>query len=157
MEPIYITEEGLQKLREELAELNKQKIKLSEVIAYARSLGDLSENAEYHTAKHEQGLLMARINDLEDKIARAVIIDASQMDTSEVRLGVRVRVLNEKLGKEITYFIVSPVEADLSAGKLSTQSPVGQALLGKKVGDVVEFNVPAGILRLKILEILPSQ
>lgn len=157
MEPIYITEEGLQKLREELAELNKQKIKLSEVIAYARSLGDLSENAEYHTAKHEQGLLMAKINDLEDKIARAVIIDASQMDTSEVRLGVRVRVLNEKLGKEITYSIVSPVEADLSTGKLSTQSPVGQALLGKKVGDVVEVNVPAGILRLKILEILPSQ
>ncbi len=157
MEPIYITEEGLQKLREELAELNKQKIKLSEVIAYARSLGDLSENAEYHTAKHEQGLLMAKINDLEDKIARAVIIDASQMDTSEVRLGVRVRVLNEKLGKEITYSIVSPVEADLSAGKLSTQSPVGQALLGKKVGDVVEVNVPAGILRLTILEILPSQ
>ncbi len=157
MEPIYITEEGLQKLREELAELNKQKIKLSEVIEYARSLGDLRENAEYHTAKHEQGLLMAKINDLEDKIARAVIIDASQMDTSEVRLGVSVRVLNEKLGKEIIYSIVSPVEADISTGKLSTQSPVGQALLGKKVGDVVEVNVPAGILRLKILEILPSQ
>ncbi|HOQ32852.1 MAG TPA: transcription elongation factor GreA [Candidatus Hydrogenedens sp.] len=157
MEPIYITEEGLQKLREELAELNKQKIKLSEVIAYARSLGDLSENAEYHAAKHEQGLLMAKINDIEDKIARAVIIDTTQMDTSEVRLGVSVRVLNEKLRKEITYTIVSPVEADLSSGKLSTQSPVGQALLGKKVGDVVEVNVPAGTLRLKVLEILPSQ
>jgi len=157
MEPIYITEEGLQKLREELAELNKQKIKLAEVIAYARSLGDLSENAEYHAAKHEQGLLMAKINDIEDKIARAVIVDTTQMDTSEVRLGVSVRVLNEKLGKEITYTIVSPVEADLSSGKLSTQSPVGQALLGKKVGDVVEVNVPAGTLRLKILEILISQ
>lgn len=157
MEPIYITEEGLQKLREELAELNKQKIKLAEVIAYARSLGDLSENAEYHTAKHEQGLLMAKINDIEDKIARAVIIDSAQMDTSEVRLGVSVRVLNEKLKKEIIYTMVSPVEADLSSGKLSTQSPVGQALLGKKVGDVVEVNVPAGTLRLKILEILLSQ
>ncbi|MGC8739708.1 MAG: transcription elongation factor GreA [Candidatus Hydrogenedens sp.] len=157
MEPIYITEEGLQKLREELAELNKQKIKLSEVIAYARSLGDLSENAEYHTAKHEQGLLMAKINDIEDKIARAVVIDATQMDTSEVRLGVTVRVLNEKLGKEITYTIVSPVEADLSSGKLSTHSPVGHALLGKKVGDVVEVNVPAGTLCLKILEISLSQ
>jgi len=157
MEPIYITEEGLKKLREELAELNKQKIKLAEVIAYARSLGDLSENAEYHAAKHEQGLLMAKINDIEDKIARAVIFDTTQMDTSEVRLGVSVRVLNEKLKKEITYTIVSPVEADLSAGKLSTQSPVGQALLGKKVGDVVEVNVPAGTLRLKILEILLSQ
>ncbi len=157
MEPIYITEEGLQKLREELAELNKQKIKLDEVIAYARSLGDLSENAEYHAAKHEQGLLMAKINDIEDKIARAVIVDTTQMDTSEVRLGVSVRLLNEKLKKEITYTIVSPVEADLSSGKLSTQSPVGQALLGKKVGDVVEVNVPAGTLRLKILEILLSQ
>ncbi len=157
MEPIYITEEGLQKLREELAELNKQKIKLAEVIAYARSLGDLSENAEYHAAKHEQGLLMAKINDIEDKIARAVIVDTTQMDTSEVRLGVSVRLLNEKLKKEITYTIVSPVEADLSSGKLSTQSPVGQALLGKKVGDVVEVNVPAGTLRLKILEILLSQ
>ncbi len=156
MEPIYITEEGLQKLREELAELNRQKIKLAEVIEYARSLGDLSENAEYHSAKHEQGLLMAKINDLEDKIARAVVIDASQLDTSVVRLGVRVRVFNEKIGKEVVYSMVSEVEADLSSGKLSTQSPVGKALLGKKVGDIVEIKVPAGILRLKILEILPS-
>lgn len=157
MEHLYITEEGLQKLREELAELNKQKIKLSEVIEYARSLGDLSENAEYHTAKHEQGLLMAKINDLEEKIAQAVVIDAKQLDTSEVRLGVTVRVKDEKLGKEIIYTIVSAVESDLSSGKLSTKSPVGQALLGKKVGEVAEIKVPAGIMKLKILEILPPQ
>ena len=157
MEPLYITEEGLQKLRQELAELNKQKIKLSEVIEYARSLGDLSENAEYHTAKHEQGLLMAKINDLEEKIAQAVVIDAKQLDTSEVRLGVSVRVLDEKRGKEMIYTIVSAVESDLSVGKISTKSPVGQALLGKKVGEIAEIKVPAGIMKLKILEILPPQ
>lgn len=157
MEPVYITEEGLQKLKQELEELNKQKLKLAEVIAYARSLGDLSENAEYQTAKHEQGLLMAKIRDLEDKIARAVIIDKERLDATEVRLGVAVRVLNEKLGKEIVYTLVGPVEADISSGKLSTQSPVGKALLGKKVGDVVEVQVPAGLLRLKILEIMTPQ
>lgn len=157
MEKLYITEEGLKKLKEELNELYKKKTKLAEVIEYARSLGDLSENAEYQTAKEEQAVLMAKIMDLEGKIARALIIKKEDINTSVVSIGTKVRVFNEKLKKEQIFTMVSDAEADLSSGKLSTKSPVGKALLGKKPGDEVEIQVPAGKVVYKILEILPLE
>ena len=98
-------------------------------------------------------MLHARIRDLEDKITRAVIVDAQDVDTSKAYVGCTVRVLNLKTKKEITYSLVSPVEADLAAGKLSTQSPVGKAIMGCGVGDEAVAMVPAGDLKLRILEI----
>lgn len=157
MEKIYITEEGFNKLKQELNELYKKRTKLAEVIEYARSLGDLSENAEYQTAKEEQAVLMAKIRDLETKIAKAVILKKEDINTSVVSVGTRVRVFNEKLKKEQIFTIVSEAESDINAGKLSTKSPVGKALLGKKPGDEVEVQVPAGKVLYKLLEILPLE
>ncbi len=157
VEKIYITEEGLNKLKEELNELYRKKTKLAEVIEYARSLGDLSENAEYQTAKEEQAVLMAKIRDLEDKIARAVILRKEDINTSQVSIGTKVRVFNKKLNKEQIFILVSDAESDLSSGKLSTKSPVGRALLGRKPGEEVEVQVPAGKVIYKILEIMPLE
>ena len=153
MEKLYVTAEGLKKLRDELAECKATSPRISDEIEHARSYGDLRENAEYHAAKEAQAKLHARIRDLEDKIARAEIIDGSQIDATKAYLGATVRVLNRKTKREFTYTLVSPVEADMAAGKISIQSPVGQALAGKSVGDVVIAQVPAGELPLEILGI----
>lgn len=153
MDKLYLSREGMDGLKEELRELNQRRTKIADTIEFARSLGDLKENAEYHSAKEEAGMLHARIKDLEDKLTRSVLIDDSDIDTSQARTGATVQVLNEKTGREVTYKLVSPVEADLAAGKISTQSPVGTALLGTVVGDVAVAKVPAGDLRLKVLSI----
>ena len=153
MEKLYVTEEGLKKLHSELAECRATVPRIADEIEHARSFGDLRENAEYHAAKEAQAKLHARIRDIEDKIARSVIVDQSQIDGSKAYLGATVRVLNRKTKREFAYTLVSPVEADLAAGKISMQSPVGQALAGKSVGDVVIAQVPAGELPLEILEI----
>ncbi|MCX8064720.1 MAG: transcription elongation factor GreA [Candidatus Hydrogenedentes bacterium] len=157
MEKVYLTEDGLKKLKEELNELYKKRTKIAEVIEYARSLGDLSENAEYQTAKEEQAVLMAKIRDLEGKIARAVILKKEDINTSVVSVGTRIRVLNQKTKKEQIFTMVSDAESDINLGKLSTKSPVGRALLGKRPGDEVEVQVPAGKVVYKVLEILPSE
>jgi transcription elongation factor GreA len=153
MEKLYMSQEGLDKLKAELAQCKERTMVVAAAIEHARSLGDLRENADYHAAKEEQAMLHARIRDLGDKIARATIFDESNMDTSKVYMGATVRVLNKKTRRESTYTLVSPLETDLANGKISVRSPVGQALLGKAVGDVVVAKVPAGDLQMEILEI----
>ncbi len=153
MEKIYVTAEGLERLKAELAECRAQTRVIADEIEHARSYGDLSENAEYHAAKEAQAKMQARIRDLEDKIARAVILDESRVDSSRAFLGATIRVRDCRKQKEFTYTLVSPVEADIASGKISVKSPVGQALSGKRVGDIVKARVPAGELELEILEI----
>lgn len=153
MEKIYVTTEGLERLKAELAACNAKARVLSDEIEHARSYGDISENAEYHAAKEAQAKLQARIRDLEDKVTRAVVLDDSRIDASRAFLGATVRVRDCRRQKEFTYVLVSPVEADITAGRISIKSPVGQALSGKKVGDVVKARVPAGELELEIIEI----
>lgn len=152
-EKIHLTQNGLDKLKAELEQMNQERMKIAETIESAREMGDLKENAEYHAAKEAQAHLHARIRDTEDKLARAQVLDESEIDGSKALIGATVRVLNKKTKKEATYVLVSPPEADLASGKISTKSPVGQALLGKSVGDTVTAKVPAGDLPLQILEI----
>ena len=153
MEKLHVTKEGLAKLNKDLAESKAQAPIIAAEIEHARSYGDLRENAEYHAAKEAQAKLHARIHDLEDKIARASVVDESQIDASKAFMGATVRVKNLKTQKEFTYTLVSSVEADFSAGKISIKSPVGQALAGKSVGETAVARVPAGEMKLEILEI----
>ena len=150
---LYVTRDGLTKMKADLVEFNQQRMRIAATIESARDMGDLKENAEYHAAKEAQAHLHARIRDLEDKIARSEILEDTEIDTSKAYIGATVRVLNKKTKKEFIYILVSPVEADLAAGKISTQSPVGQALLGKTIGDKVIAKIPAGDLPLEILDI----
>ena len=152
-EEIYVTKEGLDKMKAELTWMNTERMRIAETIEHARGLGDLKENAEYHAAKEAQAHLHARIRDTEDKIARSVVLDDQEIDTDKAYVGSSVRVLNIDTQKEVTYQLVSPVEADMTAGKISTKSPVGQALLGKSMGETVIAKIPAGDLKLEILEI----
>lgn len=150
---IYVTRDGLTKMKTELEEMNENRMSIAGTIESARELGDLKENAEYHAAKEAQAMLHARIRDLEDKIARSAILEDQDIDTSKAYVGAIVRVLNQNTKKEITYTLVSPVEADMATGKISTQSPVGRALLGGAEGETVIAKVPAGDLKLDILSI----
>ncbi len=149
----YITEAGLDKLRRELDKLRAERPMISAQIAEARDKGDLSENAEYDAAKEAQGMLEMRIAQLENTIATSRVIDESKLDTSSVQILNRVTIKNLSTGKQLEYTLVSENEADLKAGKLSIGTPIAQALLGKKVGDRVEVQVPAGVLKLEIVEI----
>ncbi len=153
MEKIYVTREGLEKLKAELAECSERRMPVAAAIEHARELGDLQENAEYHAAKEEQAMLHARIRDLEDKVARAAVLDGEKIDPSKAYIGAHVRVLNRSTNKEFTYTLVSPVEADMAQAKISVRSPVGEALLGKSVGDTTVAKVPAGEIEFEILEI----
>jgi transcription elongation factor GreA len=153
MERTYLTREGLEKLRTDLESCNRRRMEVAGVIEHARELGDLRENAEYHAAKEEQAMLHARINDLESKLAQAVILEDQDIDATKVYVGATVRVLNKKTRRELVYTVVSPVEADTTSGKISVQSPVGKALLGKQVGDTTVAKVPAGDLELEILDV----
>lgn len=150
----YLTEEGLQKMKEELQSLRtKGRARIATAIAEARAQGDLSENAEYDAAKEEQGHLEARIAQLESLVANARIVDESQIDSSKAFILSKVRVKNVQNGMEQEYTLVSAQEADLAEGKISVTSPVGKGLLGRAVGEIVEIKVPAGRVKLKILEI----
>lgn len=150
---IYVSRDGLEKMKTDLVAMNENRLTIAATIESAREHGDLKENAEYHAAKEAQAMLHARIRDIEDKIARAAVLEDHDIDASKAYVGATVLVLNKKTDKEVTYVLVSPVEADLAAGKISTQSPVGQALLGASVGDEVVATIPAGDLRLEVLEI----
>ena len=152
-ENIYVTKEGLDKLKAGLTSMNKERMRIAKTIEHARELGDLSENAEYHAAKEAQAHLHARIRDTEDKVARAVVLDEQEIDSDKAYVGSNVKVLNKATQKEVTYQLVSPVEADMASGKISTKSPVGQALLGKSTGETVIVKIPAGDLELEILEL----
>ena len=152
--PVYLTEEALQKMKEELQFLRtKERARIANAIAEARAQGDISENAEYDAAKEAQGHLEARIAQFEQTISNARIVDESQIDSSKAFILSTVRVKNLQNDAEQTYKLVSAEEADLGEGKISVTSPVGKGLLGRSVGDVVEIKVPAGKVKLKVLEI----
>ncbi len=150
----YVTKEGLEKLQAELYDLKYvQRPFISKQIADARDKGDLSENAEYHAAKEDQGLLEAKIAKMEDLISKSRIIDESKLNTSMVMMLTRVRVMNHNSKKEMWYTLVNEKEADLKTGKISFKSPIGLGLMNKKVGDIAEVVVPAGKIKLEVLEI----
>lgn len=151
---IYLTPEGLAKLEAELKQLRSvDRPAIVQAIAEARDKGDLSENAEYHAAKEEQVLLEMRISKLEQTLAHSQVLDTSKLDLSKVQLHCKVRMRNVKLKREMEYTLVSESEANLKEKKLSIGTPIAQAILGKKVGDVVEVQVPNGVQTLEILEI----
>jgi transcription elongation factor GreA len=150
---IYLTRERLRELEDEIKLLKGEKRKeIAEKIAEARSYGDLSENAEYDAAKEAQGLLESRIRRLEQVMARARVIESGNLPNDKVYILSTVKVLNHTTGKTIDYLMVSAEEADIEQGKLAVSSPIGKALMGRTVGDVVEVKVPAGTMRLEVLE-----
>ncbi len=154
MEYVYLTAEGLEKLKNTLHDLKYVKRpQISQKVATARDHGDLKENAEYHAAREELSLIETKIQDMQDRLARARLIDASEINTEEVSILNTVKVKDLKRGKEYRYVLVSAEEADIKQDKISIASPVGKGLLGKKVGDVAEIQVPAGLLRYEILSI----
>nr|MBK9651944.1 transcription elongation factor GreA [Bacteroidota bacterium] len=151
---VYVTEEGLKKLQERLNHLKKvERPKISKAIAEARDKGDLSENAEYDAAKDAQGMLELEISRAEDAVANARILDESKIDTSMITILSTARLQNLVTNKEVNYTIVAEQEADLKTGRISVSSPIGKGLLGKKKGEIAEVQVPAGILKFKVLEI----
>ncbi len=150
----YYTQEGLQKLQDELRELKgKGRQEIARQIAEARDKGDLSENAEYDAAKDAQGLLELKISKLEELVGNARVISEDQIDTSKVSILSKVKIKNKANGATVTYTLVAEEEADLKAGKISVKSPIGQGLLGKKVGEMATVNAPAGIIKFDILDI----
>jgi transcription elongation factor GreA len=152
---VYLTRERLLELEKQLQDMKtngRKEIALK--ISEARAHGDLSENAEYDAAKEEQGLFELKISKLEDILSRATVIDTSKMPHDEVHILSVVKIKNLKSNKILQYTLVSPEEADFQAGKISISSPVGQGLLGCKVGQKIEIKAPAGILEFEILEII---
>ena len=153
-ERIPMTREGYEKLKADLDRMqNVEMIEAAKRIAAARELGDLSENAEYHAAREDQGMLQARINDLKDVLSRAYIMDKVNSDSDSVVFGARVKVKDLDLGEEETFELVGPGDEDYNQNKILTSSPIAQGLLGKKVGDKAEIAVPKGKLHFEILDI----
>ena len=150
----YFTEEGLQKLKDEVHFLKtKERASIVKQIAEARDKGDLSENAEYDAAREAQGMLEARIAKLDDILSNARLVDTSHMDISKVSILTKVKIKNLKNDQTVQYTLVTQSEANLKEGKISIDSPIGKGLMGKKVGDKVEITVPAGTIPFQIVEI----
>jgi len=150
----YYTEEGLQKLKDELQQLRTvERQSVIRQIAEARDKGDLSENAEYDAAKEAQGLLEIKIAKLEEIVANARVVDSSKLDITKVSILTTVKIKNLKNNMEMKYTLVAENEADLKAGKISIDSPIGKGLVGKKVGDKVDVTVPAGVIPFEVIEI----
>ena len=150
----YMTQEGYDKLKAELEELKtKGRDAAAKAIAEAREKGDLSENAEYDAAKNAQGMLEMKINDLDKMFANARIIDTSQLDASRVTVLSNVTIANKNNGAQVTYKLVAEAEANLKEKKISINSPIGQGLLGKSVGDVAQIQTPAGLINFEIIKI----
>ncbi len=157
MQRVPMTKEGAEKLREELAYIKGvKKHQIIAAIEEARAHGDLSENAEYHAAKEEQGMNEARINMVEDKLARAEVIDPSTMNTDKIVFGAKVELIDAETEKSVTYQIVGEDEADLSQGKISITSPIARALIGKEEGDEAIVRAPGGEREYEIVSILYS-
>jgi transcription elongation factor GreA len=154
MEKVPMTGEGYQALDEELKRLKTvERPNVIAAIAEARAHGDLSENAEYHAAKDRQGWIEGRIAEIEDKMARAQVIDVSKLSGSQVKFGATVSVVDEDTEEESRYQIVGEHEADVKAGRISVTSPLSRAMIGKEVGDVVEVNTPGGVKSYEILKV----
>jgi len=149
-EPVPMTPNGAQKLRDELVRLKEERPKISREIGVAREHGDLKENAEYHAAKERQGLVEARIKDIEDKLSRAEVIDPSKLSGDRVRFGAIVLLTNLDTDEENTYQIVGADEADLKNGTISVSAPLSRALIGKSTGDEVVVTLPGGTRRYEI-------
>ncbi|MFH0756636.1 MAG: transcription elongation factor GreA [Bacteroidota bacterium] len=150
----YMTEEGLAKLKKELDHLvSVERPAISQQIAEARDKGDVSENAEYDAAKEAQGLLEMKIARMEEMVANARIINESLIDTSHVQILNKVKLKNTRNNKQVEYMLVSESESDFKSGKISVATPIARGLLGKKVGDIVDIQVPSGIMSFEIIEI----
>lgn len=153
-EQVYLTQEGYEKLRIELDYLSKVKRReIAGQIAKARAQGDLSENAEYDAAKEAQAHLEKKIAGLEDKLSRARIIENENIPSDKVYIGAKVKLLDTDTREEFDYILVSPPEANYEENKISIESPIGKALLGRKENDSIEVTVPAGLLKYKIIRI----
>ncbi len=152
MEKVYMSKDAYQRLTKELDEMkNAKRAEIQEAIATARAFGDLKENAEYHAAREAQGLLEAKIRQLEDKLARTEIVDSSNIPTDAIHFGAKVEVEDLDTGDIENYELVGAGDDDPMNDKILVSSPFAQALLEHKVGDEVEVNAPAGVLRFKIL------
>jgi transcription elongation factor GreA len=150
---VPMTREGYEKLQAELVKMQHEMADVTRRVAEARGEGDLSENAEYHGAREAQGMLQARMNMLRDKLARAMIIDVSTLPRDVVRFGTKVKVLDMDYDDEEEFELVGPGDDDPDKNRILTSSPIGQGLMGKKIGDIAEIEVPRGKLKFKILEI----
>lgn len=153
-ERVPMTREGYEKLKADLDRMQHfEMIEVAKRIATAREFGDLSENAEYHAAREDQGMLQARVDALKDKLSRAYIVEKNAQSVDSVVFGVRVRVRDLDLVEEEAYHLVGPGDEDYDQNKILTTSPIGQGLLGKKQGEIAEIRVPRGMLRYEVLEI----
>jgi transcription elongation factor GreA len=151
---IPMSKEGYDKLKAQLDKMkNEDMPRIAEQIAQARGYGDLSENAEFDAAVEAQGMLQARINDLQNKLGQAYIVDKSNISTDRAAYGLKVRVLDVDLDEEEDFILVGPGEEDYDQNKILITSPIGQGLVGKKVGEEVEVPIPRGVLKLKIVGI----
>ena len=151
---IMLTDEGLNKLEQELELLKTHKRQeVAEKIKVARGFGDLSENAEYDAAKEEQAQIEARIVQLENMLKNAKIIDQDEIDLTKVSIGTKVTVFDVEFEEELEYSIVGSTEADPDLNKISDESPVGRALIGRNIGDTVDVETPGGVIQMKILSI----
>ena len=151
---VPMTREGYERLKADLDRMaNVEMMDVTRRIASARELGDLSENAEYHAAREDQGILQARIDSLKDKLSRAIFIDPTTMPADTVVFGSRVKVKDIEQGEEETFILVGPGDEDYSQNKILTSSPIGKGLLGKKIGDKAEIAVPMGTLKFQVVEI----
>ena len=151
---VYMTEEGYKKMLEEIAYMeNVKRPEISRQIAEARDKGDLSENAEYDAAKEAQGMLEMKIAQLKDKVANARLIDETKLNTHTVQILNKVKIKNTKNNAVMQYMLVSESEANLKEGKIAVSTPIGKGLIGKKVGDIVEIQVPSGLMTFEIIDI----
>ena len=148
-----MTPQGAERLREELARLKEERPRISREIGVARDHGDLSENAEYHAAKDRQGMMEARIKDIEDKLSRAEVIDPSKLSGTLIRFGATVKLANLDTDEESTYQIVGADEADIDKGTISVSAPLARALIGKEVGDEIKITLPAGERHYEVVSV----
>ena len=150
----YMTEDGLKKLKEELQQLETvERPRIIAAIAEAREKGDLSENAEYDAAKEAQGVLETKIAQIKTRLAEARVLNAAEIKTDEVQILTKVRVRQKSTGMEKTFQLVTEGEANIAEGKISVTTPIAKGLMGKKVGEIAQVQVPAGILEFEVLEI----
>lgn len=149
-----MTREGFEKLQNELKQLKTvDRHEVIKAIASARELGDLSENAEYHAARERQGFIEGRIAELEDKLARADVIDVKLLEGDSIKFGASVKLIDEDTDESVAYQIVGDDESNLSKGKISLSSPLAKALIGKAVGDSVDVRTPGGVKSYEVIEV----